>query len=456
VAIPDSVTSIGIWSFHGCTRLSAIDVAPLNPAYSSLDGVLFDKSQSSLLRCPIGKLGTYIVPNNVTNIGELAFRECTSLTSVTIPGSVLSIGREWVGGLRQPPGAFQYCTGLTNVTLANGLISIGCSAFLGCTSLASVIIPDSVTSIDFCAFCGCTSLTSVTIGNSLTSIGASHFIGCTSLTLIEVDPLNTVCSSLDGVVFNKLQTELWLCPPGRAGDYTIPHSVTTIGGGAFSGCTSLTSVIIPDGVTSIGGGAFSGCTSLTSVIIPDGVTNIGMWAFSGCTGLTSATIGNSVTNIDGMAFFGCTSLTNITIPDSVASLGSGAFDSCFSLTSVWFEGNAPTTGWDVFGDSGNVTVYYLPGTTGWGSTFAGHPTALWSLPNPLILTTAPSFGVQTNGFGFIISWATNVPVVVEASPTLTTPTWSPVATNALVNGSFVFTDPQWTNHTGRFYRLRSE
>jgi hypothetical protein len=102
-----------------------------------------------------------------------------------------------------------------------------------------------------------------------------------------------------------------------------------------------------------------------------------------------------------------------------------------------------------------VTVYYLPGTTGWGSTFSGRPTAPWVLPYPVMLTTPPSFGVGTNGYGFIISWATNASVVVEACTDLAHPTWSPVGTNALVEGWSYFSDPQWTNYASRFYRLRS-
>jgi hypothetical protein len=104
---------------------------------------------------------------------------------------------------------------------------------------------------------------------------------------------------------------------------------------------------------------------------------------------------------------------------------------------------------------GAATVYYLPGTTGWGTTFGGRQTALWLLPNPLILNNGPSFGVQTNGFGFIISWATNISVVVEACTNLATPIWSPAGTNTLTGGSSYFRDPEWTNYPRRFYRLRS-
>jgi hypothetical protein len=138
----------------------------------------------------------------------------------------------------------------------------------------------------------------------------------------------------------------------------------------------------------------------------------------------------------------------------VTSIGDSAFDDCLSLTSIYFQGNAPSLGGtDVF-FSEIATNYYLPGTAGWGSTFGGIPTALWTLPYPVILNS--SLGIQTNGFGFTVSWATNASVVVEASTDLNNPKWSPLTTNALNNGVVNFTDPQWKNYPSRFYRVRSQ
>ena len=181
---------------------------------------------------------------SVTSIGEGAFGDCSSLTSVTIPNSVTSIG----------DNAFSGCSGLTSVTIPNSVTSIGFYAFSGCSGLTSVTIPNSVTSIEYEAFGGCSGLTSVTIPNSVTSIGGSAFFGCSSLTSV-----------------------------------TIPNSVTSIGAYAFYECSGLTSVTIPNSVTSIGDGAFYGCSGLTSVIIPNSVTSIGKMAFAGCSGLTTIT-----------------------------------------------------------------------------------------------------------------------------------------------------------------------
>ena len=264
----------------------------------------------------------------VTCIGNDAFDNCRSLTSVTIPDSVMSIG----------DSAFRYCTSLTSVTIPDSVTSIGDTAFQYCTSLASVTIPDSVTSIGDCAFMDCSSLTSVTIPDSVTSIGSGAFSNCAALTGIWVTEGNSHYSSdASGVLFSKDKTTLVQCP-GTLAACTIPDSVTSIVGYAFDGCTSLTSVTIPDSVTSIGGRAFDGCTSLTSVTIPDSVTSIGKGAFYDCTSLTSVTIPDSVTSIDEYAFYDCKSLTSVTIPDSVTSIGDWAFSGCKSLTNVYFTG----------------------------------------------------------------------------------------------------------------------
>ena len=228
-----------------------------------------------------GDGGEVVIPAEVdgvavVKVGESCFEGNTSVTSITIPDSVTSI----------EDYAFYNCTSLPSITIPDSVTSIGFGTFANCTSFTSVTIPDSVTSIGDYAFYYCTSLTSVTIPDSVTSIGERAFMNCTSLTSIPVNTDNLNYSSVDGVLFNKLQTSLILYPAGKEDDsYTIPDSVESIWNGAFSECSSLTSVTIPDSVTSIGVYAFHDCTSLTSITIPDSIESIGEGAFEGCTSL---------------------------------------------------------------------------------------------------------------------------------------------------------------------------
>jgi len=135
-----------------------------------------------------------------------------------------------------------------------------------------------------------------------------------------------------------------------SGDIVIPRIspegdiITCVTGGAFEGCSNLTSITIPDSVTSIGDYAFEICTSLTSITIPDSVTSIGSYAFNGCSGLTNISIGNSVTSIGDYAFNNCTGLTSITIPDSVTSIGDYAFNNCTGLTSITIPDSVTSMG----------------------------------------------------------------------------------------------------------------
>ena len=289
-----------------------------------------------------------VIKNDVTSIGNYAFKDYTNLISLTIPNSVTSIGSATLSG----------CSGLKSVTIPDSVTNIESYAFNYCTGLTNITIPNSVTSIGDNAFSHCTAITSVTIGTSVTSIGKSAFGMCIGLTSI-----------------------------------TIPKSVISIGNGALSGCSGLKSITIPDSVTSIGSYAFYNTawydnqsdglvyagkvaykykgkgtmpqntsivikdgtkgiadyafearTGLTSLTIPNSVTNIGEGAFRLCTGLTSLTIPNSVTSICDYAFSLCTGLTSVTIPDSVTSIGSSAFSGCTGLTSVTIPGSVTSIG----------------------------------------------------------------------------------------------------------------
>ena len=339
INIPDGVTSIGDGVFDGCTNLKRIDVAEDNKNYCSIDGVLFNKDKTKLIKYPSSKKDeTYVIPDSVTSIGGGAFEECVSLTSVNIPDSVTSIGNS----------AFSDCTSLTSVTIPDSVTNIGGSAFRGCKSLTSITIPDSVTSIYSSAFEGCTSLTSITIPDSVISIGKEAFVNCTSLTSVTIGSGVTSigsndfgdcnafsgCNSIKTATINSTAAVSAFKGNASIENIIIGNSVTEIGWNAFRGCESLTSINIPDSVTSIDKWAFENCTSLTSINIPDSVTYIGSYAFVNCNSLTSVNIPNSVTYIGGSAFNGCTLLESVTIGNGVTSIGDGAFGNCSRLKRI--------------------------------------------------------------------------------------------------------------------------
>ena len=211
-------------------------------------------------------------------------------------------------------------------SIREGVKVIGDSAFWECESLTSINIPKSVTTIGNWAFEGCNSLTSITIPSSVVTIIGNPFM----LWYGNLKNESKAFIYEDNVLFNKNKTTL-IAYRAKETNYTIPNSVTTIGIWAFGECESLTSINIPNSVTTIGGLAFFGCNSLTSINIPNSVTTIGDCAFLGCSSLTSINIPNSVTTIGNEAFRRCESLTNINIPNSVTTIEKGAFSYCINL-----------------------------------------------------------------------------------------------------------------------------
>lgn len=210
-------------------------------------------------------------------------------------------------------------------------------------------------------------------------------------------------------------------------------------------------------VTITGYGGLGGHVAIPDQIEGMPVTRIDAWAFLGCDEITSISIRESVTTIGEGAFFGCGGLQNVTVPKNVIAVGNWAFGDCASLVSVYFEGNAPLSGEDAFFNNDDVTIHYNPETSGWGDIWAGMPTSPMEPPIPLhIVTSNAEFGMRHDGFSLPISGQTGIQVIVEAASDLGLGDWTPVETNLLHDGTWMFHDSNATNLPHRFYRVREE
>ena len=239
------------------------------------------------------------------------------------------------------------------------------------------------------------------------------------------------------------------------GDFTYTNDGSAISITGYTGAGGA--VVMPgviDGVpvTSFEFQVFGNRPNVTSVTIPSTVLSIPSWGFAFCSNLTTVVIPNGLTNIGSGAFVHCNNLTSLAFPASLTNIPHRSFDYCVKLLGIFMQGNAKTDDVFLFSSCTNATVYYLPGTTGWTNTFGGHPAVLW---NPLVQTDDGSLGMGTNGFGFNITGTTNIPIVVEAAPDVVGGNWVPLLTNTIATGSIYFSDPDWTNRTARFYRIRS-
>lgn len=250
INIPASVTFIDIDVFYDCEEMQSIDVDPLNATFTSVDGVMFSKDLTTLIRCPCGRPGpSYAVPHGTLHLEYYAFEYCVNLSEITLPSSLQTID-EW---------AFYYTQQVTEI-----------------------YIPDSVTSIGSSAFRNCSGLTGVVIGSGVSTIGENAFGSCDDLLGFEVNPLNNNFTEVDGVLFSKDQSTLLRFPAGLSGSYAVPVGTTAIADNAFTDSELLTSVSLPDGLISIGTNAFDDCEGLTRMVFPASVTNIGSSAFNRC------------------------------------------------------------------------------------------------------------------------------------------------------------------------------
>lgn len=392
LTIPSSVKSINGSAFKGC-NLTGVNVDNL----SDWCRISFANIEANPLHCA-GKLylrgemvTDLVVPDDITEIRQFAFYNCTSLTSVEFGNNLQTID----------DSAFKYCTGLVNITVPGSVTDIKASAFAYCSNLESVTLNEGTAYLGAYTFYQCKKLKSMTIPNTVTYIGKNMFSYCSALEHVVIgdgvteipDDCFYLCTSLNtlsignnvekigglGYNVNWLKTihisdlSAWCKISFSAGpfvnggsiylngekitDLVIPDDITeikpytfyncdglesvtmhdnviAIADYAFRDCSSIGKLQIGENVTSIGNYAFYNCDGLSGIIIPDNVTTIGNYAFSTCNGLTGIAIHDNVTTIGDYAFSDCNGMNELKIGENVTSIGNGAFKACSRLTSV--------------------------------------------------------------------------------------------------------------------------
>lgn len=419
ISIPASVKSINEYAFYGCYALESFSVNNPNSKFSSNSGVLFNKTQDTLLVFPNAKKGNYIIPSTVKHIGNSAFENCYNLTAITLPNSLISIGTYAfaycsgiVSNLTIPAsvttlsdGAFYGCYNLTEtVTIPASLINLGSYCFLECNNLKSFsvnannpfyassndvlysknqdtlfvcpgaktgifTIPNTVKLIGSHAFYMCSQLTGVmTIPQHIDYIGYYAFYGCSQISNYAVNSLNTYFSAENGILYSKSKDRIIICPTAKSGSISLPANTEIIDAGAFNNCTKITGNIhLPASLSYMGEYAFYNCPAIDGFTV-DAANNY----FSASDGILfnkkldylylcplsksgSYAIPLSVQNIGFSAFDGCNKLTDISIAPSVSGIGAYAFQSCTGISSLTIPQNVNNIGAGAFYACTNLT-----------------------------------------------------------------------------------------------------
>jgi len=360
IVFPESLESIGDYAFVSCLNLksfffprnvnhigymafsannsSAISVSPDNSSFSSLDGVLFDKSITTLLRYPPAEESRthYIIPDSVTKIETDAFSGAENLISVDMPDSLVDIG----------DSAFSSCYVLTNVVVGNNVTKIGAEAFSDCNRLTSIVIGERVRSIGDDAF-----IKRVTGPSDLTIYSTNDAYAHTYALnkAIRWKSLSEWPPAAKTIVFSTSEKDGTLTQ--------VEVSAQLAANDATRGSTFFAE--FNKNVLAIGDSAFSMCTGLAGVVIPDSVTAICDEAFRCCMSLKTVIVGNNVSSIGGLAFYKCKNLTAVFIPKAVKSIDNIAFYGCTRLSEIHFNGNAPEIASEVFDKTATEAVAHV-------------------------------------------------------------------------------------------------
>ncbi len=370
ITLPSGITSIGSSAFRNCSSLTSITVDENNTNYKSIDGNLYTKDGTTLIQYAIGKIdASFTIPDSVTSIGDAAFLGCSSLTSITIPDSVTSIGKD----------AFSACTNL--IQIENGVSYVDKWVVDCDTSVTSVTLRSDTVGISDYAFQVCSSLASITIPDSVTSIGPNAFYGSSRLTSVHITDISKWCAIDFGNnyanplydYFSFHVKNLYLNGELVSGDIVL-EGITSIPDYAFYGQTGITSITIPDSVTSIGSSAFYKCSSLNAVYI----TDISKWC--------AIDFGDGYANPLEYAkklYLNGELVTDLVIPEGVTSIGEWAFHCCTSLTSITIPEGVTSIDEGAFYNCSSLTSITIPDSvTSIGYEAFGYCTSLTSITIP--------------------------------------------------------------------------
>ncbi|MBN2161703.1 MAG: leucine-rich repeat domain-containing protein [Pontiellaceae bacterium] len=338
VVLPAALRRVGRYAFFGC---SALESVPLPSALQSIGEYAFRDCT---------RIGRVTIPDSVTSLGDEAFSACSSLTNLVIGSGVTVLNRDVFAR-----------TGAMELTLPNNITEIGSSAFWqsairgidigdgvtiiragsfsGCSQLETLLLGDALETIEDYAFSNCTKLEEANLPLSVESISRNAFSGCSALATVTCHNGSPDFSCADGVLYDKEQSRIIICPEGRSGSYTTPATVHDIAAETFKWCAKLTDVTLDNSITNIGSYAFNGCSKLGSVALPSSLETLGKYAFYNCTALTNAVLPSGLESIGEYAFINCSKLPAISIPDSVLSVGPEAFSGCSSANSLQISSN---------------------------------------------------------------------------------------------------------------------
>ena len=334
ITIPETVTEIEPGAFYLARHLEHIYVAEGNPVYYSVNDCVIERATGML----VAGTKNSVIPadGSILIIGEDAFSGNDSLTAITIPTSVHTIGY----------GAFSG-TALRELVIPDSVTSVGEYAFASIKTLERVVVGNGVPELRN-TFTECPSLKDITLGANVRILYA--FGNCISLEYVDIPDGVVELGGFGGCISLK--------------EIEIPQSVVVLG--SFAGCSSLKNVVIPEGVTVLQGGTFSGCSSLESVLIPDTLTKFDGWSiFSGCSSLKSIHIPEGVSYIGKFVFSGCTSLEHIVLPESMHILEESAFAGCTSLKTLTVGSRLTSLWYDCFEGCASLEYIYGPSEDCW-------------------------------------------------------------------------------------------